>query len=286
MTRLALLLCLLCGACNLDPFFFGSRPHPGPYTELSDRIVPKDAYDPEGAFVTSADGTRIHTLFVRESGADPERARTAIFYCHGNGGNLGTHFLRVEAFHQLGYKVLAFDPRGSGRSEGSPTEPGYYEDAEAAFAALRARPGVDPGDIVLYGHSLGAAVCTELAMRLSARGTPVRALLLEAPFRSVQDLIVDSAGASIPTKNLSTLSFDNYAKVDKVNAPVFVLHGTEDDYLQSTYGVALFERAREPKELWLVDGADHVNIPGEPGTAAWQRYGERVTRFIQASRKR
>lgn len=284
MTRLALLLCLLCGACSLDAFFFSGRRQEGPYTDLSERVVPRSAYDPEGAFVTSADGTRIHTLLVRERGADAERGRTAILYCHGNGGNLGTHFRRVEAFYELGHKVLAFDPRGSGRSEGRPTEPGYYEDAEAALAALRAAPGVE--QIVLYGHSLGAAVCTETAMRQAMRGAPVRALLLEAPFRSVGDLITDSAGASIPTSGLTTLSFDNYAKIDKVNTPVLVLHGTKDDYLQPGYGQAVFERAREPKELWMVEGADHVNIPGEPGTEAWQRYGERLASFIQASRPR
>src|SRR5229473_2324714 len=81
---------------------------------------------------------------------------------------------------RLGVGVLMLDYRGYGRSEGTPTEQGTYQDADAALAYLRGTPEVDPAGVVLYGQSLGAAVAVELATR-----ERVRALILEGPFASV-----------------------------------------------------------------------------------------------------
>lgn len=267
---------LLCASgCTLDALFFGYQRQEGPYT-LPSSIIPLDRHD-QGLFLAAADGTRVHVIAVPPSGADPKRAGTAILFCHGNGGNLGTsrHWQRVEAFYQMGYGVLVFDYRGYGRSEGQPTEDGVYQDGEAALAHLKAQLWAPR--IALYGHSLGAAVCTELAQRHAGQ---LRALILEAPFRSADDLVKDSARASLNAGYVTDLRFDNYAKIDHIGAPLFVMHGTDDTYLPPRYGQALYEHARDPKALWLVEGADHVSIPATEGTPGRTEYMQKVSGFL------
>jgi hypothetical protein len=278
-TRASWLLAgLVLAACRLDGFMFAGEPHAGPY-DLTGTSIPADRYDPEGVLVTAADGTRIHLMVVEPPGDPPGREGTTIFYCHGNAANIGHYWDRVEIFHALGYRVLIFDYRGYGRSEGTPTEPGLYQDADAALAYLLARPGVDPDRIVFYGYSLGAAVCTDLAWR---RPDQPAALVLEAPFRSVADLVQDGAGASLDPGMVTDLRFDNLSKIDGVGAPLLVVHGTADDYLMSDYGVALHEAAQEPKRLVLVPGANHGDVPGEPGSARRTLYVDAVTGFLDA----
>lgn len=65
-----------------------------------------------------------------------------------------------------GVSSLRFDKRGIGQSEGDYLSAGLHDniaDARAALDALRARPEVDPGRIVVIGHSEGALIASALA---------------------------------------------------------------------------------------------------------------------------
>jgi fermentation-respiration switch protein FrsA (DUF1100 family) len=279
MTRPSLLLALACclpwAGCTLDGFLFNPRQQDGPY-DLSGTTIPADRFDEEGTFVSAEDGTRIHLYYIKASGKHPARAKTAIFYCHGNSTNIGHYWWRMEAIHELGYQVLIFDYRGYGRSEGKPDEPGLYMDAEAALAHLLKQPAVDARRVAFYGHSLGAAVCIELA----TRKTVDAALVVESPFRSVKDLVQDGAIASLPPSFVTSHGFDNFAKIDKVGAPLLVMHGLDDDFLMSEYGQALYDQAQQPKTLWLVPGAAHSDIPDDPGTPRRKQWADKVTAHV------
>ena len=273
-----LLTTWLSGAgCTLDGFMFAGVLVDGPY-DFSDTTIPADKFDPEGTFVTAEDGTRVHLHYVQSSGDATGSADTTVFYCHGNSENIMHYWHRVEMLYEMGYQVLIFDYRGYGRSaDVKTTEPGVYQDAEAAYAHLLTLPDVNPDKIVFYGYSLGCAVCTEMAYRYSDQPA---ALLLEAPFRSVKDLVQDSAGASLDVGMLADMRFDNIGKIDKIGAPLLVMHGQQDDYIQPAYGEDLFERALPPKQLWLVPGADHGGVPGEDDPVRYRQYESRVTSFI------
>ena len=113
--------------------------------------------------------------------------------CHGNAGNLSdagrpAHYAGLRA---LGLNLLAFDYRGYGESDGEPTEPGLYADADAAYRYLRDTLGVPPERIVLFGHSLGSAVAVELATRVPAAG-----LVLDGALASV----VERAQEAVPVR--------------------------------------------------------------------------------------
>ena len=67
-----------------------------------------------------------------------------ILFCAPSGGTfrgLGPH---IEALHEAGYSVLAFDYRGFGRNRGTPSEAGLYEDGLTAYRYLRERGTAAP----------------------------------------------------------------------------------------------------------------------------------------------
>ncbi|MCF6508072.1 alpha/beta hydrolase [Blastococcus sp. MG754426] len=78
-----------------------------------------------------------------------------------------------------GIASLRYDKRGVGESPGDWRTAGLHDNVDdlgAALDALRARPEVDAGRVLLAGHSEGAI----LAAALAARGAPVSGLVLLA----------------------------------------------------------------------------------------------------------
>jgi fermentation-respiration switch protein FrsA (DUF1100 family) len=59
--------------------------------------------------------------------------------------------------------------------------------------------------------------------------------------------------------------------------PVLIIGGTADTSIPASMPRALFQAAHEPKELWLVDGADHGF---ERATAGPDIFDERVRIFL------
>lgn len=259
----------------MDSFMFNGSKQDGPY-DFSDSIIPADKYDADGLFAEAADGTQVNLYFVDSSGDVPNRATTTIFYCHGNRDHIGHYWDRVELFYEMGYQTLIFDYRGFGRTKGTPTEKGLYMDAEAAYSYMLTRPDVDPGRVIFYGYSLGCAVCTEMAKRHKTQ----TALILEAPFRSVKDMVEDGATSSLARSFVTTLKFDNYGKIRDIGSPLFIIHGDSDDYIETQYGIDLYNHALPPKQLWIVPGGNHTTIPGTEGSQRRQEYMTRVPAYI------
>jgi fermentation-respiration switch protein FrsA (DUF1100 family) len=51
--------------------------------------------------------------------------------------------------------------------------------------------------------------------------------------------------------------------VGEIRVPIFFIHGKADSQIPYRDSQELYERANEPKELWLIEGADHGNMPNE-----------------------
>jgi fermentation-respiration switch protein FrsA (DUF1100 family) len=54
--------------------------------------------------------------------------------------------------------------------------------------------------------------------------------------------------------------FDSVAFIDKVKAPLVVIHGDLDGIVPLSEGQALFARANEPKEMVVVPGGSHGSV--------------------------
>jgi len=147
--------------------------------------------------------------------------------------------------------------RGYGRSEGNfPTESQVYADAEAAWDYLSIKKGIKPGDIFIYGHSLGGAVAINLAVSHPEAG----GLIVEAAFTSIADMgRRNKLYRLLPIDLITHQRFDSINKINRLKLPVLILHGTEDRVVPFEMSRQLYEKAPTPKRLKLIRGGGHNN---------------------------
>lgn len=192
-----------------------------------------------------------------------ETAAAVLLYLRGNDGNLGQEVDRLQALHRHGLPILAIDYRGYGRSSGPPpSEAQVYEDAVAAWDYLVRTQGVDPGRIVIYGHSLGGAVATELALR---RG-PACGVVLEGSFTSMSEM-GRLEYPWIPVDWLLHERFDTLTKIARLDLPMVFVHGTADREVPPAMTERLYRAAHRDKQLLMVKDAGHeqaMPMAGEP----------------------
>jgi fermentation-respiration switch protein FrsA (DUF1100 family) len=173
-----------------------------------------------------------------------------LMICHGNAGNLSEFDrpLHYAGLRQLGLSLLAFDYRGYGESDGTPSEQGLYRDADAAYRFLREIRGVPADRIVVFGHSLGSAVAFDLASRQPAAGFFVEGALTAATDRG-RELY-----PYIPIRWIARSRFNSIDKVSGITVPKLFLHAADDDVIPSAHGRRLFESAREPNTFVELKG--------------------------------
>jgi alpha-beta hydrolase superfamily lysophospholipase len=184
----------------------------------------------------------------------------ALLYLHGSRWNLTGQLFRIEQLHALGFSVLAVDYRGFGQSRGAlPSERSVYQDALIAWEHLaRLQPEADKRFI--YGHSLGGAVAVNLAHELTGENRAQAAgLIVESSFTNLGDVAAAVTNTSLPVRWLLSQEFDSLSKIGEVGIPVLIAHGRDDRYVPSRFSEALFEAASEPKQLLLIEGANHNN---------------------------
>ena len=239
--------------------YFPSK-YPEGYWEVQALLFAQDVW------LDAHDGTRIHAWSV--PGGDN---RLVTLYLHGNGGNITHRYWQFREIAATGSSILALDYRGYGKSAGAPTERGLYQDAQAAYDHLL-QAGCQASQIVLHGESMGTAVAVDLASR-----RPCAAVVLEAPFTSAQDLARIVAPVIGP---LIVRGFNSRAKIGRIKAPIFIIHGDRDQTIPLRLGQALFAVAPEPKSFWVVPAAGHNDLINVAGVD----YRRRLLSFYQSLR--
>jgi fermentation-respiration switch protein FrsA (DUF1100 family) len=202
----------------------------------------------EDLFFDSTDGIRLHGWFFTG-----KRKDRTLLYLHGNAGNIGDRVEKIRFLQKIGWNVLAFDYRGYGMSQGSPSIEGILEDGRAAVRFLTDKIGIPNDQIILFGESLGGAVAVEIAAE-----EPVAAVILESTFTSLREL-AHAVYRFLP----EAATPDVYRSQDLIRrskAPVLVIHGTEDEVVPFPMGKKLFEAAPHPKRFFSVPGAHHNDV--------------------------
>ncbi len=211
----------------------------------------------EDLYLTTADGVKINAWFLKNS-----KASSTIIFAHGNAGAMGDRLIKVKYFFDLGLKVLIFDYRGFGLSEGNPTEKGVYLDGQAAFDYLRTRVDVDQRKIIGYGSSMGGAVMADAAMH-----RPLALLIIDSSFSSARD-VAKRFYPYVPA-SLMRIKFDTISKVKQIKIPKLFIHSPADRTIPFEMGRALFEAACEPKEfIQSTGGHNEVQIASDHATSA------------------
>ncbi len=199
----------------------------------------------------SEDGTRLHGWFMPARG---KSAKATIVFSHGNAGSLGHHLGFVMWMVEAGYNVFMYDYRGFGKSGGNVDRRGMVNDVKAAFDYVTTRPGVDPANLVSYGHSLGGAKSVTALAEKQQPG--LKAIVIDGAFASYQAMarvIGGQLGANLITDEFSPKDF--IAKITRT--PVLVIHGDRDEVVPFAQGKILFDLANEPKTLFEVKEGHH-----------------------------
>jgi len=203
-----------------------------------------------------------------------------MLYLHGNGSNIGANVVNAVRFHQMGFSVLLIDYRGYGRSEGGfPTEAQVYQDAAAAWNYLVEERQIQPRQIFIYGHSLGGAI----AINLAVQHPDAAGLIVESSFTSMQQMVDDRGKYwMFPAGLILTQRFDSMTKIESLQVPILLIHGTVDSVVPYTMSQQLFAAAPEPKQLVLIPGAGHNDLAEVAGS----QYLQAVQKFVQQVRTR
>ena len=114
--------------------------------------------------------------------------------------------------------------------------------------------GWDNSKIIYYGHSLGAAVALNLALE-----EPPAGVILESAFTSYAGMLKYKAPFLYMLGGWKASEFSNISKISKLKRPIVIFHGTSDLIVPSLMSQRLYDSAQQPKKLYLVDGATHVN---------------------------
>lgn len=176
---------------------------------------------------------------------DNGEKRTVVLF-HDADSNASAVHPYYRFLHEAGFQVLVFDPRGYGRSKGTPTLQAWLYDLPQLFRWLRARPDVDPQRVALFGTGLGS-----VAALWAARTQGAQALVLEH-LPSLRDMVKESQGADGSALSAVQLGFTEFASLPEEIEP--------DDNAPRTKVPALFlasdgESPRDRKALVRTYGA-------------------------------
>ncbi|MDQ6682299.1 MAG: alpha/beta fold hydrolase [Chloroflexota bacterium] len=211
--------------------------------------------------------------------------RAAVVVLHGFTGHRMGELAAFVPWLQPRYNVMQFDFRGHGASDPAPITVGTNErrDIAAAVAFLQDR-GFGP--IALFGLSMGGAAAIVAGAEL-----PVAAVVADASFAELRNPIANrmrTEGYPFPTLGARAILLaaavrararlvSPLSRVARLAPRALLLIAPRDDQLiDYTQSSKLFAAAGEPRELYIVDGAEHA-------AARWvggEEYQRRVLGFL------
>jgi len=209
--------------------------------------------------ILDVNGESTHGWYVHS----PSDARGVVLFSHGNGGTISGREDVADVFRELGFDVLLYDYGGYGRSTGEPSEARCQADIRAMWDFLVEDRSVPAESIILFGRSMGGGPTCELATEVDEG-----AVLLESTFKSVPHMGAEQFPI-FPSFLLSLLvkhRFDNIDKVDRIGAPLLVVHSKEDKIVPYVHGKTLFDAAIEPQTMLTIPGGHNAGFLTEDRT--------------------
>ncbi len=222
----------------------------------------------EDVWLRTSDDVTLHAWWI-----PAENAKFTFLAFHGNAGNIAHRADVYRFFHDTPANVLAVEYRGYGRSQGSPSEAGIYRDSDAAYEYLIQTKRIAPRTIIAFGQSLGSSVAARLAANAEVGG-----VILEAPFPSLRAM-ARRVFWFLPGIELTVLTqFQTRRHLARINAPILVVHCTQDPVIPSELGEQVYQAAKVPKFMLRVDDRCHE----EASLMAPARYREALRPFLAA----
>lgn len=191
---------------------------------------------------------------------------------------------------RAGNNVLLFDFRGCGQSDPAPISLAHREVMDARAAVRFVSERVPGAQIAMVGFSMGAAV----SILVAATDAIVRAVVADSSFTGVREVVAHNLGKHrLPPPVVPLTDVVNrwrygypFAAVRPIEMvaqiaprPLLIIHGESDELIPVSHARQLFERAEQPKELWIVPGARHCGAYFHDRAT----YVRRVSRFLDGA---
>ncbi len=263
----------------------------GDLTDPANRDLTRPPLDLEASNVTfaSSSGSLIHAWL------SPGRpGQGIIILLHGLRGDRRDMLSRAEFLRAGGYTLLLPDFQAHGESRGQRITYGDLESRDVTAAIQYARHKMPDEKVGVIGATLGAA-----AFVLAEDRPPVAAVVLEQMYPTIQHAVagrarlhLGSLGAvfapllmvqmqsrlQIPEVRLRPID-----RMAKIGAPVLIVNGSRDEYTPIGDARRLFAAAPDPKELWAVEGAGHVDLYAFEKTEYERRIGQFLDRYVRGT---
>jgi fermentation-respiration switch protein FrsA (DUF1100 family) len=193
---------------------------------------------------------------------------------------------RARLLYAAGYSIVMIDLQSHGESPGKHIAIGYLEQHDARAAVEFARQMHPDEPIGVVGMSLGGASA------LLASPLGIDAMILESVYPNITDAVHNRVEARLgpfsaipaelllvqlkPRLGISPSQLRPIDHLSNVGCSVLIMSGTEDRHTTVAETKEMFSVARQPKELWLVDSAAHIDLY----RASPAGYKTRVLRFL------
>ena len=218
-----------------------------------DQSVPPAAYLEttgfESVVVRSEPDGELRSLWREPQWADSP----VILLLHGNAGS---HFHRIQQYQALaedGAGVLGVGYPGYGGNRGTPDETNLFQAAQDNYDWLT-RKGIKPGRILIIGESLGSGVAVHLASQNEAAG-----LVMIAAHSGMAEM-AQRQFPVFPARWLVKDKYQTLTYINRIDMPLFWIHGTRDDLIPFATGRRFFDAAIQPKTAYPVKNAGHNDL--------------------------
>lgn len=231
---------------------------------------------------SSASGSTLHGWLI-----PGKKGAGAIILMHGVRANRLSMLDRARFLSSADYSVLLFDFQAHGESTGEHITFGYLESRDAQAAVSFIRANAPDEKIGVIGVSMGGA-----ASLLASPPLDVNAMVLEMVYPTIDEAISNRltmrlggwAGSLTPLLSWQfklRLGIDAdvlrpISHIRKISSPKLLIAGAEDQHTTLDESRRLFDAASEPKEMWVVNGAKHVDLYA----AAEKEYEQHVADFF------
>lgn len=215
-----------------------------------------------------------------------------VFCSHGYRSSGKGEFSGLSKFyHEQGYNVFLVDHQAAGASEGKNISFGYHEkeDCMKWLEYIIGRFGSDI-KIILHGISMGSATVMMMSDNEQLPDN-VKLIIADCGYTDVAKQFSNTinefkvpASPFIKTTNLLNKVIYNfeYTKVRPIDhvanskVPILFIHGRDDCFIDPNMAFELYNACTAPKDLLIVDGADHAqSFDTNP-----KLYTEKVKEFI------
>jgi hypothetical protein len=257
--------------------------------EQTAQMLARTGATKEDFVVRASDGVQLRGWKVHA----PVPSRDWVLLFHGISDNRTGALGHAEFLLCHGYSVVMMDSRANGASGGEMATYGWKEryDTAAVVDALYSSERVRR--LYALGVSMGAAI----ALQSAAVEPRIEGVIAENPFADLREVSYDYGGLHFSPFLGKTLlrpatifGMDAVAKAgsfdpDEVSPEKAVaarpfatrlICGTRDRTIPCRHAERIYKAATGPKELWVVEGAEHASALGHDPA----EYEARVIRFL------